>query len=239
MQDGGRVRVQVIHDAGIRLQVFKGNGGLGRQRVVFVDEHGGDAGDEFMKFQTALLKHSVHEFPVVLAHEQHAQFTFAVRHLLDDLGVLSDEQLIGVGVHGGLFLQHGQRVDHKAVMLAADVQLLMGVADLLLEMLRDLVRVLDETIAHPDQLLSLRRQGDTGAGTDKDGNPQFLLHRADHFADAGLRDIQRLRGLAEGAAFCDHGNVFQLQERHGVSFLSLVLRSFLHYSVFLPKIILF
>ena len=227
MQDGGGVRVQGVHDAGIGLQVFKGHGGLGRQRVVFMDEHRGNAGDELMKFQAALLKHAVHEFPVMLAHEQHAQLTFAVRHLLDDLGVLSDEQFIGIGVHGGLFLQHGQRVDHKAVMLAADVQLLMGIADLLLEMLRDLVRVLEEAVSHPDQLLPLRRQGDAGAGADKDGDPQFLLHRADHFADAGLRDIQRLRGPAEGAAFRDHGNVFQLQQSHGASSLSFVLRSFL------------
>ena len=91
-----------------------------------------------------------------------------------------------------------------------------------------MLSVRQKPFSHVQKLPALGGQGDPGGRADKnrdpqllaaggalkDGDPQLLLQRADHFADAGLGDIQDLSGFAEGAAFCHRGNILQLEQCH-------------------------
>lgn len=69
-------------------------------------------------------------------------------------------------------------------------------------------------LSHVQKLPALGGQGDPGGRADKNRDPQLLLQRADHFADAGLGDVQDLSGFAEGAAFCHRGDILQLKQCH-------------------------
>ena len=84
--------------------------------------------------------------------------------------------------------------------------------------------------SHVQKLPALSGQGDPGSRADENRNPQLLLQRADHFADAGLGDIQDLSGFAEGAAFCHRGNILQLEQCHTKCRLSYFSMDLSYYS---------
>ena len=77
-----------------------------------------------------------------------------------------------------------------------------------------MLSVRQKPFSHVQKLPALGGQGDPGGRADKNRDPQLLLQCADHFADAGLGDIQGLSGFAEGAAFCHRGNILQLEQCH-------------------------
>ena len=77
-----------------------------------------------------------------------------------------------------------------------------------------MLSVRQKPFSHVQKLPALGGQGDPGGRADKNRDPQLLLQRADHFADAGLGDVQDLSGFAKGAAFCHRGNILQLKQCH-------------------------
>jgi hypothetical protein len=69
VKNGGGVRIQFVHDAGIRLKILKGNAVLGDQGVVLVKKDKGRAADQLMEFQVVIFKGVLHELFVMGAHE--------------------------------------------------------------------------------------------------------------------------------------------------------------------------
>ena len=89
LQNGGRIGVQLIHDAGIGLQFLQRQHGLFCQRMGFVDEHIWLAVDQRVKFQMVVPKNTVHVLAAAVTDKEDAQLCGLVRHLLDDLRPLS------------------------------------------------------------------------------------------------------------------------------------------------------
>ena len=131
LQNGGRVGVQLIHDAGIRVQLLDRQDLLGGQRMGLMDKHIGLAVKKRVKFQIVVAKDTVHVLSAAAADEQYAQLRGFVHNLLNDLRALSYQEFIGIGflLIGILIGHHG--VDDEAVMLAADAEGLVGLAQIL------------------------------------------------------------------------------------------------------------
>ena len=96
-----------------------------------MDKHIGLAVKKRVKFQIVVAKDTVHVLSAAAADEQYAQLRGFVHDLLDDLRALSHQKFIGIGflLIGVLIGHHG--VDDEAVMLAADAEGFVGLAQIL------------------------------------------------------------------------------------------------------------
>ena len=96
-----------------------------------VDKHIGLAVKKRVKFQIVVAKDTVHVLSAAAADEQYAQLRGFVHDLLDDLRALSYQKFIGIGfLLIGVLIGH-HCIDGEAVMLAADAEGFVGLAQIL------------------------------------------------------------------------------------------------------------
>lgn len=99
--------------------------------VGLMDKHIGLAVKKRVKFQVVVAKDTVHVLSAAAADEQYAQLRGFVHDLLDDLRALPYQKFIGIGfLLIGVLIGH-HCVDGEAVMLAADAEGLVGLAQIL------------------------------------------------------------------------------------------------------------